>query len=362
MSWLFGDSCDGYATADLAAKYTTLGTLGTNGIAISPGTGSSGSNSIRFTNANGRLGIACDTVSPTLISGRRLRTSTLVYEFGFHEVWEGISGRGQVLYTLNTDGSISAWHRHGNEPQLAAITTLGGYRLATTRPGVVQVNVYTSIQTKTTIHPTNGFVGVVVNGEVVLAVSGLVTQNPDAGVNTYSLAVNGMGHGSAVVDIDDVWFCDGLGGSPGDGASDYLGDLTAEWKPASGVGAEGDWARSSGATNVSCVDDATPDGDATYVASGTVGQTDMYTKPALARVTHGVVCVQVAGVAKKTGAGTRAIGVGVRIGSTDYFDVDRYLSTDYALKFGMFPLNPDTGIAWTTAEIDAAQIGQSVTV
>lgn len=357
MAWLFGDSCDGYATADLNKKYTLLGA---NGQEISVGTGSTSSNSIRFTNGNGKVGVGLATASPTLFSGRRLRVAGLSGSFGFHNVWDGPNERGHVVYVINGDGSISAWKQNFNEGFLQFTTGAGGFILGSTVPGLIQANVYASIQTKTTIHASDGFCGVIVNGAEVMAASGLNTQNP-GGSASYSLAING-GYYAQTCDLDDLWFCDDVVTTPDDGCSDYLGDLIGEWRVASAVGASSGWTRNTGSTNVSCVDDVTPDSDSTYVEAATLGLTDMYGTGALARVTHGIKCVQVTAMAKTVGAGTRAIGLGVRVGAVDTFGADHYLTTDYAMQVSAFPLNPDTDLAWDKTEVDAAEIGQTLTI
>jgi hypothetical protein len=228
-----------------------------------------------------------------------------------------------------------------------------------TAPNLVMVNTWTHIAVKVLCHPTAGAVNVWVNGSLVVNLTGVATQN--AGFVEHSIAPN----------IDEIaigtpyWYYDDFivtnDTDSGDGCIGFLGDLIGEKVgPTSDVAAG--WSRNTGSTNASCVDDAAPDGDATYVYSDALNALDLYGMGALARIEDGIKAVQVSSVAKKTSGGTRAIAHAVRVGGTDYLGSNQYLPTDYAGQETVFALNPDTSASWSAAAVNAAAVGQRVTV
>lgn len=354
MAWLGGTSCDGYATADLGKRFVIVGS---GGIAVSPGTGRFGTNSIRCSTGNGYVGMAAVTSSATVITGRAFRTAIVGTEFPFCEVWDGLAGQGQVLYTINTDGSISAWRVGASNPPMRYA---GSTRLGTSAPGIIQPNIYYSIVIKTTISATTGVCVVKVNGATVLNLTAQNTRNASASGNTYTVLLDGLGATVTTVDVDDLWACDDTGAQNNDFPP---GDIIGEWSVVNGAGASSGWTKNSGATNASCVDDSTPDGDTTIVSAGTVGLKDTYTHAALTRITGGIVCVQTIAVAKVASPGTRAIGLVLRSAGTDYVGSDHYLPADYATQIDVHELDPATSAAWANpAAVNATEVGEEVTV
>jgi hypothetical protein len=110
------------------------------------------------------------------------------------------------------------------------------------------------------------------------------------------------------------------------------------------------------------VNEAAPDDDTSYVSDGTVGHIDTYQHGALTRITSGIKCVQIVADAKKDNAGTRAIAGVIRRAGSNYVGADVYLGTSYFMAVDPRPLDPSTGLAWTAADVDAAEVGQKVTV
>lgn len=98
--------------------------------------------------------------------------------------------------------------------------------------------------------------------------------------------------------------------------------------------------------------------------SGVVGNKQSFTTgtytPPTGRQVHSVQ----ASIDLRTGAtGPQAVEPFVRIGGTDYAaaaPITANAVTRRALACGAFPLNPATGLAWTTAEISALEMGIEV--
>ncbi len=356
--WLFGDSFDHYTS--LASKYEDLGT----DQSISAGNGRFSTACVRFPTGNGRInkGVTPGAAAAGAFATMALRyTPSTAGNVSFANLWYGALDRGHVCFVRNTDGSISAWKQTYNEDPLQYTTVVGGYLMGTTAAGLVRSGIYASVELYVLVHPSAGVVKVRVDGALVLNLTSQNTQNADAAVNTWSSWWIGHGAANGVVDVDDLMLYDTF--NNGDGVVDFLGDKTGECVFVTGAGATSGYTRNTGATNASCVDEAVPDGDTSYNASDTVTEKDTYAHGALTRVSDGIVCVQVAICAKKPTAGTRAIAGVVRSGGVDYPSAaDLYLSTDYQIRVDPRPLDPDTGIAWVAADVDATQIGQVTTV
>ena len=112
-----------------------------------------------------------------------------------------------------------------------------------------------------------------------------------------------------------------------------------------------------------------PDGDVSYVSSSNIGDIDTYKIPN----TGYTPPIQVLGVqsviyCRKDLAGTRIIAPVIRQGGVDAVMADfslplttyTYAKQVYDLG-GDTSLNPATGLAWTQADLTAAEFGQKVT-
>lgn len=356
MSWLFGDSFDFYATADLAGRYQDYGAGGGNGTRIVAGVGTDGTAGVEFYNSNGRLGRAVVSASQTSFCGFMWKSGSLGSN-NLHGVWDGVNDRGQVVYVVNTDGSVSAYRVYSNNGFMGyALSTL----LGTSAPGLVFANVKQHFQFKTKISATVGTCEVRIDGAVALALTGKNTRNSEASGDSYTMLGVGGCNGSTFAWADDVWMCDDV--NSGDGCMDFLGQLTGEVSRPNAAGASSAWSPTSGA-NYTNVDDTAPDGDTTIVSSGVVGTKDTYAHTALTRIVSGIKCVQQTTVARKTTGGTRAICHVTRSGGTDYDSTDLYLPSTYGMQVTNRPLDPATGVAWADpTAVNAIQIGQKVTV
>ena len=127
---------------------------------------------------------------------------------------------------------------------------------------------------------------------------------------------------------------------------DAAGDLT-QWTPNTGA-------------NYAAVDEVTPDGDTTYVASSTPDQVDLYNLAAPGLPAGAVINrVWVQAVAKKMDAGVDdKVSLGVKAGATTDWSAAQTLSTGYALVTGTdYTVNPDDSAAWEEADLNALQAG-----
>lgn len=115
-------------------------------------------------------------------------------------------------------------------------------------------------------------------------------------------------------------------------------------------------------TQASLVADTTgQDGDATYVASSTVGQEDLYTFPSLPINPASIIGVAPFAILKKTDAGARTASVQAKSGATEVAAASSAaISQSYQYLGSILGTDPSTGIAWTRAGVESLQVGPKV--
>lgn len=198
-------------------------------------------------------------------------------------------------------------------------------------------------------------------GSAVVAVDGVVVVNV-AGVNTkqsanaYATTARIIGGGIGGSTVCDYYVTDGVVAGAEPVAT--IGDVRVVALRPSGVGSNAQFAPSAGA-NWQNVDDApTPDGDATYNASATVGQIDTFatTDLAAALVVTTIPAVFVKTYGRKDDAGVRSLAAAVKLGANTVAAAGVPSSAGYAWQADKFATDP-AGAAWTKANVNAAEFG-----
>jgi len=111
------------------------------------------------------------------------------------------------------------------------------------------------------------------------------------------------------------------------------------------------------------VDDGfnTPDDDASYISSNTVGQQESFTLPEPGLARNAVFPKIVLWYrARKTTADSVVIKPYLRIGSTRYYGDNQSLITSYANYSYIWTLNPDNSECWEVSDLDNIEIGVEV--
>lgn len=251
----------------------------------------------------------------------------------------------QVTIRWNEDTSITV-----------ASGAVGGTVLGTVAAGAFAANTWDSWQFKIVIHNTAGSVEIRRNGSGTNLLT-LTNVNTRAGsTNAYAnkvvVGVNVSGH-----QFDDFLLCSGSGAAP----NDWTGDLRGFTEAPSGT-AQSQWANTGGASSLVSVQ--TQDGDTSYIASSTVAQEDLYTFPTLASA--GITPLVITGVVpfaiiKRSDSGSRTVSVRCKSGATDAAALtDAAVPLTYAFRGTMLATDPNTGAAWTTAGVNAAQVGVKI--
>jgi hypothetical protein len=243
--------------------------------------------------------------------------------------------------------------------------TRAGSLLATV-PLSVKTNAYIHLELKVKFDPTVGTIYLGINGVQALNLTGQNTRNS---VNSYAnvinmgvLLTNTTNSITTNVDFDDFIVYDGQANDP-QGNPDItgpIGDCAATWLLPNGAGTTTQWTPDAG-TNYARVNEATPDGDTSYVSSSTVGQIDTYAIADLPANIQSVKSIAVVSFARKDDAGARQIAAEIRTGGVNYQGTSVYtMATGYAYFMNNWGSNPNTLAAWTPAGVNAIEAGHIV--
>ena len=159
--------------------------------------------------------------------------------------------------------------------------------------------------------------------------------------------------------LDDLALNDTTGGSD----NSWCGDGYVECLIPDGNGDRSDLTGSDGnkVDNYLQVDEVPSDGDATYNESGTAGEYDLYALAAFDGTNKTIRRVYVEARARSTGAVGDQCKLVVKTGGIVYKSSALSLGSNYERQVGTdYTLNPNSGIAWTDADLDALQAGLEV--
>lgn len=212
---------------------------------------------------------------------------------------------------------------------------------------------YHFIEVAFNIHDTTGTYDVRVNGVSVVSGTGADTQNTGTGI------WNGIGWwglaGSTsanTCEIDDIYVADD---------TTFRGDhRIMALLPSTGNGTHTAWTPSTGTDHGALVDEASPN-TTDYVTSSSAGAIDTYNFPAVG-VAGTVAGVQISHYSKAEVAGVRTVVPAYRIGGADQVGTGGILASDWVYATEFAAVSPATSVAWTVAEIDAAEFGVKLTV
>jgi hypothetical protein len=341
MTVRFFDSFDHYAFSDVLKKWTAAGSTGTittasantrNGV----GGALSVSNGQNFylrkdslPNASTYI-CACNLKVTSSPADCRLAT---FYDNGVTQVSVRLNGTSFICYRGDSDTTISG---------------LTGSNSFT-------ANVYHHIEIKVTVNSTTGYIEIRVDGTNIFSGSNLNTQ----GSGTTN--INGVGPGTSVTGnvgsngcqlyIDDFLALDSAGSTN----NDFLGDRCVYTLFANGAGAHTQWTPDSG-SNYARVNEASADGDTSYVSDSTPGHIDSYTFQNLPLGVAAITAVQTNLWARKDDAlNTRAITPLERYGGTDALGTaSGDLPTTYTDVRALSETSlVNSGSPWTVTEIGA---------
>ncbi len=206
------------------------------------------------------------------------------------------------------------------------------------------------------------------SNDVILYADGVDILNLAAATDTQATA-NAyitnfkLGRESSVTDagsaatwfIDDFYWLD-LTGSVNNAAK---GPVRVVTLVPTAVGNSSQLVNNSGnsTNNFNRVDEIPHNTDTDYVETSTPGNKDTYGYGDTPSTTNTIHAIAKNTIAKKTDASARTFKHQTRIGSTDYEGAEITLNTSYTNHQEVSEVSPATAIAFTKAEIDAAEFG-----
>ena len=331
MAFLFCDSFDHYATADVASKYTVVSGV----VSIQATGGRRGSGCARTTGGSDEFEISLTPGDNTVVVGLSMKHSTISSS---EMLLIRKSGNNQCILKLNADGSIS--FNRGSS------TVLG-----TTAAGLITSGNTYYIELKALISTTVGTAIIRINGAQVLSLTGL--NNAGNGTSDWgTLKFNG--NGGITKDYDDLYLLDGTGAAP---LNTFLGDVRVDARFPTAEGANSAWTPSTGSDNALMVDDPAPNSDTDFNSTVTVNAVDTHVVQDAPVAGATIYAVQQCTYMKKTDAGTTSVAAVVRSGGTDYVQPTVNPTTAYKYYLQPLPTDPNTSAAWTEAKFNAAEFG-----
>jgi len=365
MALLWMDSFDHYVTADIAKKWTNLGTQGSGTTTIGA-FGRHSSQGIRHatTSANASSKPTLKVVSPTspiAIVGFGFQTNSFATagsaSAGTIGVWDrgqsGGNGCACLLFIMNGNLVQGAFTLVNGTGQIRYYRADG--TLVWTSTGSLGMNVFQFLEFKITLSPTVGTIDVIRDGVALSA--------PATGLNTglaaaWSGFVLGRCESNVSVsmnwDFDDVYVCDGAGSAPW---NTFLGDCRVDVRVPTAEGTTIGWTPLSGSDNALMVDEALDNGDTDYNATSTLDAIDTFVVQDAPIPGAAIYGVQHVLNMKKADAGVCTVAPVIRHSTTDYPGTALSPSMTYAPLTQVQPTNPGTAAQWIEADFNAAEFG-----
>jgi archaellin len=224
--------------------------------------------------------------------------------------------------------------------------------VATTAAGLYVANQWYYLEVQTKVHQTAGTLTLRLNGTQIGTFAG---DTQTSSTNSYVSAIR-LATGSANNYFDDLYIC-----AAATTPDPFLGDCVVEMLVPNGNGAVNQFAGSDGdsVNNWELVDEVPVVAD-TYVVSSTPGHQDLYTLSALAPSTAPVLAVSAVATAAKRDVAARALKPLIRRGVTTAGAAQPLLDENYLQVQTVWTVDPETGSAWTPANVDALQAGMEV--
>jgi hypothetical protein len=346
MSVLFADGADGIATADVTAGVRPVFDQFASAIVTSATTHGSSTHAFSFGNAGTsqakRTSLGNNATMVLEFWFKCLNTSSAVGRVFacFSDGDPGTAGNVQVGLALSNAGNLQIWRNKGLG------STVGGTQLGSNSTNALSNNTWYHIGIVATFHNSAGTVEVYVDDTKTNWID-LTSQDTQQTANAYANAFGLAGQNANTDDtvFDDI-VCD---------TATRRGPITIVELIANGNGATNNFTPSAG-LNYQNVDDSTPNSDTDYNESTGVGNIDLYeyTNPSSL---SSIEFVKVSSIVKQAGAGSADVQNVVRVGTTNYLQTQRTITTSYGATEDILEVSPATSVAWTGSEVISMQAG-----
>jgi hypothetical protein len=231
---------------------------------------------------------------------------------------------------------------------------IGGTRIADSGAFNITAGGYRHIETRVEHSATTGTVEMRVDG---------ITRISETGLNTGATATGQIMIGSqfsgdtAISDtifcqIDDFFCWDDTGSLN----NDFLGPKVVLWVPPTADTLQADWTSTAG-TGYGAIDGNAPDGDASYIFSGTPNDISTFELGSLPPEVYAISGVSLFGVSRKTDSGDASVQLSFESNGSETAGGDNPLSEAYTYLYDNFEIDPATGSPMTPANFNTyAQI------
>ena len=214
---------------------------------------------------------------------------------------------------------------------------------------VFTAGAYQHFECKAILNAVTGQVEVRRNGVTVLSFNG----NTGSGtLEQYAMRWQGTAGANDQMDFADLHAWDVAGAVN----NTFLGDVV--WYPVRPTAdqAASDFVRNTGSADFSCINEATPDGDTTYIEAGTAGNVSEFSMTDLPATAGEIIGVFMQPMSRKTDAGAGNLRVSLLSGASVAAGTDRPITTIYTYYPDVFETDPATGVKWTPSGINAMNL------
>lgn len=210
-------------------------------------------------------------------------------------------------------------------------------------------NVWNYVEIWATIDPSVGTVQIVINGQVVVNLTG---QNTARTSNNWW--DNYFLEGGVGLIEDDFYYADGSTGPGSFPCNSPLGDMRVFTLFPIGSSGSTTWTPSPNTNqNWQNIDEIAMDSDTTYNFTDTAGNEELFNFQALANTVNKIVGVQITGAYRKDDATTHTLKQAFKSGATKDYGVTRSLpDTVYSYFTDLYVLDPNTTASWTLTAVN----------
>lgn len=330
---IFGDPCGQfYSSAAQAESGLYIQTAGMNIHTSGLPAGNIGSTAYQANQLG--VGIALPGLSEYIIGFRMVNTGTYVNENVICE-FQNASAAAQIDFFTEVGGNITA--KRG----ATVLGTSSGTNLIS--------NTWQYVELLVKCDPTNGQIGVRINGNLVLNLTGINTQNQVTNV------LGAIFFGSNINPyFQDLYIVD----TTGSHNNTYLGDIHISVYNAAGAGtpAINQYTPNGAATVWQSVSATTPTDSTIFASDATPGDRMSVT------VANSAVSGTIAGVIhvtrmSKSSSGTRTVSQTITSNGVDAIGTPIAVGTSYAYYTQVSETDPNTGSPWNLTGFNSVQCG-----
>lgn len=351
---------DGFDVQDASLRWAQTGVASDYTYAVATRLGSGKAVTINTTSTNtsssmikGFPASASVYVGAAIQVGLEVDTGTNNPTANLFGIYTDSGATGHVyIRRLNTN-TIAVYR---GDPAAGSLGSPSGTLIASSPASTLDGN-WHYIELYVTIHDTTGRVTVKVDGTTVIDFTG-DTRNGGTSTNIDAVRFRTgkyLSNNNSVITIDDLYVCDITGTIN----NTFLGDVRVQTLLPNAAGSSTQLAPTGSANNWANVNEV-PFNNATYNASGTVGQLDLYGLSDLTAGTNSIMGVQTVAHMQKSDAGTANAKVAVKSGGTVYYDTTRSLGTSATGYTQVRETDPATSVAWTVSAANSLEAGMEV--